>query len=213
MPEEIEVPTEQLQDEIDEGAEKAREGSVDQTGKHPRHETSPSGSGGGHHKKHHERHERSSRWIPGVALSSAIMAVLAAISALLAGHHANEGVMEQIQAGDQWSYYQAKGIKGAVLETKVDLLRELGKPPNPDDAKKLEGYKTEQKEIETKAHEYERSSDQHMSHHNVFARTVTMFQIAIAMAAISVLSKRKWLWHVSLLLSGGGLVFLVQAFL
>jgi hypothetical protein len=178
MPDEIEVPTEQLQDEIDEKAERA-----------------------------------VSRWIPGVALSSAIMAVLAAISALLAGHHANEGVLEQIQAGDRWSYYQAKGIKSSVLETKVELLRELGKPSNPEDVKKVEDYKTEQKEIEVQAHESEHSSDQHMSRHNVFARTVTMFQIAIAMAAISVLSKRKWLWYVSLLLSGGGMVFLVQAFL
>jgi hypothetical protein len=186
MPDEIEVPTEQLQEQIDDKAEEAKE----------------------------RAEERAvSRWIPGVALSSAIMAVLAAISALLAGHHANEGVLEQIQAGDRWSYYQAKGIKGNVLETKVDILRELGKPTNAEDSKKLEEYKNEQKEIEKEAHESEHSSDQHMSRHNVFARTVTMFQIAIAMAAISVLSKRKWLWYVSLLLSGGGMVFLVQAFL
>ena len=36
---------------------------------------------------------------------------LAAIAALLAGHAANEALLEQIKASDQWSYYQSKSIK------------------------------------------------------------------------------------------------------
>ncbi len=52
-----------------------------------------------------------------------------------------------------------------------------------------------------------------MDHHNAFARTVTLFQIAIAMAAIAVLSRKKWLWFVGLGLSAAGIAALVQAIL
>ena len=63
------------------------------------------------------------------------------------------------------------------------------------------------------AKELERSSDHHMQVHNVFARTVTILQIAIAMAAISVLSKKKWLWLAGVGLSVLGVVSMGQAFL
>src|SRR5213079_2223997 len=60
-------------------------------------------------------------WISWVALSTAILAVLAAIAGLLSGSHANEAMMDQIKASDQWSYYQAKSIKAAVLDAKISL--------------------------------------------------------------------------------------------
>ena len=56
-----------------------------------------------------------------MALSTAVLAVLAAIASLLSGQHANEAVMDQIEASDQWNYYQAKGIKAAVLDVKMSL--------------------------------------------------------------------------------------------
>src|SRR5213078_1315887 len=60
-------------------------------------------------------------WISWVALSTALLAVLAAIAGLLSGIHVNEAMMNQIEASDQWSYYQAKSIKAAVLDAKIAL--------------------------------------------------------------------------------------------
>jgi TolB-like protein len=74
------------------------------------------------HERVHETAEHSrEKWISWVALSTAVLAVLAAIAALLSGKHANEAVINQIQASDQWSYYQAKSIKAAVLDAKMAL--------------------------------------------------------------------------------------------
>ncbi|HKS31875.1 MAG TPA: DUF4337 family protein, partial [Chthoniobacterales bacterium] len=61
-----------------------------------------------HEEVHHHAEHNSEKWISGVALSTAILAVLAAIAALLSGSHANEAMMEQIEAADQWAFYQAK---------------------------------------------------------------------------------------------------------
>src|SRR5258707_8698668 len=59
---------------------------------------------------HHSVEHGGEKWISGVALSTAILAVLAAIAGLLSGKHANEAMMSQIEASDQWGYYQAKSI-------------------------------------------------------------------------------------------------------
>src|ERR1700751_2927594 len=54
------------------------------------------------------------KWSFYIAISTALIAVLAAISSLLAGHHSNEALIEQIKASDQWAFYQAKGIKAYI---------------------------------------------------------------------------------------------------
>ena len=66
MPEEIEVPTEQLHESMQEESEEA-----------------------GRAKEH--------AWISRVAVSSAILAVAAAITALLASHHSDEAILEQLR--------------------------------------------------------------------------------------------------------------------
>jgi hypothetical protein len=162
-----------------------------------------------HEKMEEEAGERGG-WVAKVALSSALLAVAAAVSALLAGHHANEAMLEQMQATDQWAFFQAKGIKASVTQSKIDVLDAIGKPASADERAKVGKYTDEQKEIEDKGHELEHSSEMHMERHGAFARAVTIFQIAIAMGAISVLARRPKLWFVSLGLGVGGLVFLVQ---
>src|SRR5881628_1323365 len=74
------------------------------------------------HEEVHDSAEHSGEnWISWVALTTAILAVLAAIAALLSGKHANEAMMSQIEASDQWGYYQAKSIKASVLNAKMTL--------------------------------------------------------------------------------------------
>jgi hypothetical protein len=158
-------------------------------------------------REHAEKEGRT--WILAVALSTAMLAVFAALTALLAGHHANEAMIEQIRAADQWAYYQAKGIKLAVLESKMELLETLGQAGHGTDGEKAEEYKVQQKEIQEKAEEKEKSSEHHLHHHNTLAKAVTLFQIAIAVAAISVLTRKKWMWFGSLMLGSAGLIIFV----
>src|SRR2546427_13228713 len=96
------------------------------------------------HEHVHESAEHSgAAWISWVALSTAILAVLAAIAGLLSGKHANEAMMSQIEASDQWSYYQAKSIKAAVLDAKMALAAS----PDESDRAKAARYEKEQEEI------------------------------------------------------------------
>ena len=146
-------------------------------------------------------------WISWVALSTALLAVLAAIAGLLSGKHVNEAMMNQIEASDQWNYYQAKGIKASVLEAKMSLTG----TSNESDQSKRERYEKEQEEIKSEAEHKEAAAKTNFHKHEVFARGVTMFQIAIAIAAISALTEKRKFWIVSLLFGIVGCAFLVLA--
>jgi Domain of unknown function (DUF4337) len=163
-----------------------------------------------HEEIHHRAEHGKTRWTLGVALSSALLAGLAAVSSLLAGHHANEAMVEQIQSSDRWAYFQAKGIKAAVLGSKIELLEAEGKPVNPKDREKLSDYKKEQDQIAEEAREKEHGSEQHLHRHVIFAQSVTLFQIAIAIGAISALTNRRSFWFVSLTFGLVGIFSLVQ---
>ena len=152
------------------------------------------------------KHSREA-WMSWVALSTAILAVLAAIASLLSGEHANEAMMSQIEAADQWSYYQAKSIKSAVLDAKTPFT---GAPDEADQSKRAR-YEKEQEEIKSEAEQKQAAAKSYFHKHVVFARGVTMFQIAIAIAAISALTKKRSFWVVSLVFGALGCAFLVLA--
>jgi len=69
-------------------------------------------------EKLEEVNEHVGNWNRYLALTTAFIAVIAAIASLQSGSYANEAVLEkntailfQNKASDQWNYYQAKGIK------------------------------------------------------------------------------------------------------
>jgi hypothetical protein len=164
---------------------------------------------------HHILHEGESkeRWVVFVALSTAIVAVLAAVTGLLAGNHADEAMLAQMRSSDQWAFYQAKGIKTDMLNSSNHILIALGKIPDTADVAKAKKNKLEQQEIMVKAKEAQKESDAHVAKHDIMARGVTLFQIAIAIGAISIITKRKALWMVSLGFAAIGIFFLVQGLL
>ena len=155
---------------------------------------------------HHSAEHSGAAWISWVALSTAILAVLAAIAGLLSGKHANEAMMSQIEAADQWNYYQSKGIKATMLDAKMSLAAAV----DEKDREKAARYEEEQSEIRSEAERKQSEAKSNFHEHEVYARSVTMFQIAIAIAAISALTKKRRFWFVSLLFGVAGCVFLVM---
>jgi len=162
---------------------------------------------------HEAAHHSQEQWISKVALLSALVAVVAAVAALLAGHHSNEAMITQIKASDSWSFYQAKGIKAAILQNKIQIISELGKSIAAKDEEKLSDYKKEQDEISEKAKDYEQESEHHLKIHQTMAKSVTLFQVAIAISAITILTRRKKLLLVSLGFSFVALIIFIQGLL
>ncbi|MBF0491340.1 MAG: DUF4337 domain-containing protein [Deltaproteobacteria bacterium] len=157
-----------------------------------------------------EVYKSKEKWILGVALSSALLAVFAAISSLMAGHYANEAMILQMKSSDQWAFYQAKDTRIAILQTKQDLLAGLRSPPQ-EEVKKLQEYQNEKEAIRHEAEKTGKESDVSFKIHNRLARSVTLFQIAIAIGAISALTKKKPFWLFSIVFGIGGIYFLFRS--
>jgi len=159
---------------------------------------------------HHILSEGKERWVLYVALTTAVIAVLAAITGLLAGDHSDEAMLAQIKSSDQWAFYQAKGIKTDVIATSNNLLIAMGKTPAAKDTAKVSANRKEQAKIMAEAKALAKESDQHVKLHKILARGVTLFQVAIAIGAISIITKRKALWVASMGFAAVGVFFLLQ---
>lgn len=147
-----------------------------------------------------ERKEEQ-RWLLWVAISTALFAVFAAISSLLAGHLSNEALIEQIKASDSWNYYQAKSIKAEMTALSA----------HPDSSR-IAKLNSDAQVLMKKAQEEEKSSGERLQKHSLLSKAVTLFQIAIAISAISVVTGRRFLWYASLLVVLAALVFFLESF-
>lgn len=166
-------------------------------------------------------HPAGLRWLTWLSLSTAILAVIAAISSLESGAYANdaivqkdEAILHQSKADDGWAYYQAKGIEKTVYATQARLASDTALGSEWRSAAERED--AERVEIRRKAEENEKAVDdwneksEHSLHlHHQFARSVTILQVAIALAAIAALARREFAWWVSLAVGVAGAVFFV----
>jgi hypothetical protein len=158
-----------------------------------------------------------------IALTTAILAAFAAIASLKAGATVNEALVLktestqlQARASDQWAYYQAKGIKGAVAAATVSTWRAAGKQPPPALDSSVAKYAADQKAIADSAHEMERERDARsaeadalLHQHHGFAYAVAFFQIAIALGAVAALTRSRPVLALSLVSGVVGLAFFV----
>ena len=151
-----------------------------------------------------ELYEKKERWTLSVAISTALMAVFAAMAGLFAGHHSNEALIDQIKASDQWAYYQAKSIKAEIRALQPAEVKSNGKT--------LEQVKQEEEEIKKKAEEAEKSSEFHLQKHVRLSRAVTLLQVSIAISAISILTRKRFMWMIGIIIAFGGVVIFASSF-
>jgi hypothetical protein len=180
-----------------------------------------------HEAIHQELEREGTAFLRTIALTTAVLAALAAIASLRAGATVNEALVKkteatrlQAEASDQWAYYQAKGLKAAVQEATAASWQAAGKEAPPGIAEKVARYGEEQKEIEAKAREKEKERDQasaeadHLLHeHHGFANAVALFQVSIALGAVAALTRNKLVWLGSLVVGAGGILLALLALL
>ena len=170
--------------------------------------------------------EHGGSFLRNVALTTAIFAAVAALSALQAGHTVNEALALKMDAArletaasDQWAYYQAKGIKAAVAQATATTWQAVGKTAPPELAANVKRYAAEQDSIRDQATELEHQRDE-ASHeadvllrrHGFFANAVALLQVAIALGAVAALTRIRLVWILSMLLGLGGLALFLWPF-
>ena len=136
-----------------------------------------------------------------------ITAVLATFGALFsymggatqaqAGMDKNEAAIKKTEASNQWNFYQAKSSKQALSELAIEVVPAERRAAYQ---KEVERYKTEKAKIqeeasklEAESKEWDAKSEAQIHQHHRWAQATTALQVAIAMAAIALLTKRRWL--------------------
>ncbi len=171
--------------------------------------------------------EEKEKWQGGLALSTAVMAVLAALTTLYMGKYSSRAIMAQGQETNQWSYYQAKSIKGHTYEINLKTMQlqylalDGAKTETAAEYEKtmagyrneITRYEAEKKEIKAKAEEIAKGKLKAQEMGGNFAYSLIFLQIALMLASISSLTKRKYLWYIALICNIGWVFFFLDAWL
>lgn len=171
------------------------------------HELEHARSGGhGHDAADHGAGDAESKALTNkIALFTAVIATVGALFAYMggatqanAGMFKNNAAIKKTEASNQWNYFQAKSTKQSLAEISRDLTQN---PAEKDKYQaKVDRYEKEKQEIKAAAEALEKDSkawdaqsDDQMHLHHRWAQATTVLQVSIALAAIALLTRRRWL--------------------
>jgi hypothetical protein len=166
-------------------------------------------------------HGRGDNFSSKIAVMTAIMATVGALFSYQGGSSESEAAMnkndaaiKKTEASDQWNYYQAKSSRQDLAELAATI-------PGVDSKKYLadaERYKTQKEAIrktaeklEAESDEWDKKSEEKLHQHHRWAQAMTAIQIAISLAAITLLTRKNWLKRLSYSAAGASVVLGVLA--
>jgi hypothetical protein len=162
-----------------------------------------------------------------VALTTAIFAVILAITALGGSNAMKEMLLAQQMASDQWAFYQAKVIREHLYRQQkqrleLDLLEKEGLKPEVKKryeellkltAKEADRYGVEKKDIKKEAEKLEHERDVNRSKDPYFDYAEVLLQIAIVMSSISILAHSRRMFAFAIVAAALGSLLSLNGFL
>ena len=152
---------------------------------------------------------KSPRWHRQVALSSLVLALLAALTGLLAGLTASQELHIRTQEIMEVTLRENERVNVQVLKAKHELLEELGRTVDPDELAQVQAF---EKEIETLAAELvaeERQDERTGNAHLILAIAVLLLSVGITLSGMAIVVEEKLLWYAGLVVGAAGIVGLV----
>lgn len=180
---------------------------------------------GPHENLMDEAAEREPKGMAGqLAVMTAVLATVGAMFSYMAGATQadagllkNDAAIRKTEASNQWNFYQAKGSKQNLSELGMQLVNDDRKQFFENESKRYasekEQIKSAAEKLERESTEFDHQSEEKMHLHHRWAQATTALQVAIAMAAIALLTRKRWLEKGVFVMSAGGLVLGVMAYL
>jgi hypothetical protein len=161
----------------------------------------------------------------GVALTTAVYAVILAIASLGAGNAMKHMLLAQQKSSDQWAFYQAKVIRehlyraqalvmqaeladvaarGARQEKQQELARRFGEEE--------QRYNAEKKDIEKEAKALEHERDHYQRRDRYFEFAEVFLQIAIVCSSVAILSTSRAMFMFSVVMAALGVLNTLNGF-
>jgi len=156
------------------------------------------------HEVEHVAHHGGDNFTAKLAMLTAIISTVGAIFGYMGGHSQNaallfknEAAIQKTSASNQWNYYQAKSNKQNLAELSITLTSgETAEKYKQEVARykqEKEQIKADAEKLEAAAKEADKKSEAEMHVHERWALATTLLQIAIALSAITLLTRKRWL--------------------
>lgn len=157
-----------------------------------------------------------------VAIFTAILASLGAVVGYQGNHlmnevllKKNEAVLRKAEATNEWNHYQSVSTKAHLAELAQQLVAseraaQLGEKQGKYTAQKDE-LMTKARALDDASARAEEEAEALNTPHTRFAMSMIFLQIAISIASITALTRRRWLFAVALVSAGSGVGLWVSA--
>lgn len=140
-----------------------------------------------------------------LAVITAILATVGAFFSYMGGAtqanaalYKNDAAIRKTEAANKWNYFQAKSSKQNLAELALDLTPSEEQRAKYRDKiaryeKEKNDIKVEAEKLEQESREFDEKSGEQMHMHHRWAQATTALQISIALAAITLLTKQRWM--------------------
>ena len=156
------------------------------------------------HEVEHVAHNGGDAFTSRLAVLTAILSTIGALFGYMGGHsqnnallYKNEAAIQKTSAANQWNYYQAKSNKQNLAELSITLTSGETQEKYRQEVARYKDEKAEIKveaeKLEAQAKAADAKSELEMHVHERWALATTLLQIAIAMSAITLLTRKRWL--------------------
>jgi len=171
-----------------------------------------------------EGERKESKFTQKVALMTATLACIAALVNYQSGkyetaaaHLKNESILKQAKASDQWAYFQSKSVKAHIDDGFASVSTDPGEKArfiadNKKQSKEKDEVKAEAQKLEEESMKLGEDSEANLKPHERLALAGTFIQMAIALAALTIITKKHWLLWGSICSAAAGLVIAATSF-
>jgi hypothetical protein len=171
-------------------------------------------------------HSAESRFNGYIALFVAVVATFMALCNVKDGNVVQAMQQSQAKAVDQWAYYQSKSTKQHIAENSAEMLKaqlEMNAGLKPEVRTKVEAkiaaqetaakkYEKEKEQIKSVAEQAAKDYDAMNLHDDQFDLAEACLSVAIALAGITVLTKKRWLFGVAGVFASLGFLYGLAGF-
>jgi hypothetical protein len=169
--------------------------------------------------------QTSDKWLKGVALTTAVLAVFAAITTLYLGKFSSRAILSQGLETNQWGYFQSKSIKQHTYEIQKQRLEleRMAQPNMPkaaalkydelieNYARNIVRYEKEKNDIKAGAEAQAKTKADAQLRGGHYGYGLIFLQIGIMLSSVAALTRQKYLWYVGLAVTSGCIFFFLDA--
>lgn len=176
------------------------------------------------HELEHAAHSAVGSFAGRLAVVTAVLATIGALFSFMSGateseamRFDNDAATRRTEAAAQWAAFGVLSGKQRVVELAAELAPDARRAQFQQEAARLDAesaaIRAAARRLDAEAIDLDNQSDEQLRHHHRWAEATTVLQISIAMAAIALLTKRRWLQYGVFGLGAAGTVLGVMAWL